>query len=264
MISDIYSGRFPTLVQDHAHEKTSAKFGFVKTQAVLEVLADNGWFPSRVSEARSQKYRGFQTHVVRLQHKSRSNSPVIVGEYVPEIVLKNSHQGGSSFQLMWGIYRLVCSNGMTVGQDWGSQRIRHMGFAAEKVESAVRTMLETLPEVVGSVEGFRNTPLLDSQRVAFSKAAIELIKDESGKYSIAPSELLIPRRYEDRSDTSLWGTLNVVQENIIKGGIRRYTEDGRRYRTREVKSPDRDLKLNQALWTLAEALKASIQTGERL
>ena len=63
---------------------------------------------------------------------------------------------------------------------------------------------------------------------------------------------------EDRSK-DLWTTFNVVQENIIKGGLHavKYNEGipVRNVSSRSVKSIDGDVKLNRALWTLAQGLK---------
>jgi len=37
-----------------------------------------------------------------------------IDSLVPEIVLTNSHDGYASFQLMAGVFKFVCSNGMIV------------------------------------------------------------------------------------------------------------------------------------------------------
>ncbi len=60
-----------------------------------------------------------------------------------------------------------------------------------------------------------------------------------------------PRRVLDRGQ-DLWTTFNVVQENVIRGGIRGRTEKGKMTRTREVTGIDGDIKLNQVLWKMAE------------
>jgi len=62
--------------------------------------------------------------------------------------------------------------------------------------------------------------------------------------------------------------LNVVQENVIKGGLHGIAittdERGRRQRrnvtTRTVNGIDQDVKLNRALWTLAEKM-AELKTA---
>lgn len=247
--------RYLTLNQTEAHENTSDRYAMVPTSRMLNVLADYGWHPAKVKEAntRVEGNRGFQKHVVRLRN-SQFNSPITIGEYVPEIVLINSHMGSSAFQLMCGVYRLVCSNGLTVGENWSTERIVHKGYADEKAENAIRRIVQVLPEVTGKVEEFRAIGMNDSERLAFAESALELVKDADDKYSIRPDRIIQPRRWADRSDQSLWGTFNVVQENLIRGGIRRTDSVGRRSHTRQVKSIDKDLAINRALWTLTEKM----------
>jgi hypothetical protein len=54
--------------------------------------------------------------------------------------------------------------------------------------------------------------------------------------------------------------MNRVQENVIRGGIRTYGQNAqgrfRRSSTREVRGIDQDVKLNKAIWTLAEQMAA--------
>lgn len=70
--------------------------------------------------------------------------------------------------------------------------------------------------------------------------------------------MLSSRRREDWKDAdgnrSLWTTLNVVQEAVIKGGVSARSESGRRTKTRAVKAVDKNVKLNSALWKLTEAM----------
>jgi hypothetical protein len=49
-------------------------------------------------------------------------------------------------------------------------------------------------------------------------------------------------------------TFNLVQENMLRGGLRGHSESGRRTRTRAVTSVSEDIRLNKALWTMAQAL----------
>ncbi|HBS1810046.1 TPA: DUF945 domain-containing protein, partial [Klebsiella pneumoniae] len=46
-----------------------------------------------------------------------------------------------------------------------------------------------------------------------------------------------------------------VQENLIKGGLPGRTEKGKRTTTRPVKAIDGDVKLNKALWLIAEKFR---------
>ncbi|MNY57537.1 hypothetical protein D3C86_1937590 [compost metagenome] len=71
---------------------------------------------------------------------------------------------------------------------------------------------------------------------------------------ITPSQLLVPRRIEDdRPD--LWSAYNRVQENLTHGGLLGRTATGRRHSTRAIQGIDQNLKVNRALWMLAEGMK---------
>ena len=69
--------------------------------------------------------------------------------------------------------------------------------------------------------------------------------------------MLTVRRSVDRSD-DLWTTTNVIQENVIRGGLSAWGRDAnnrpRRVTTREVRGIDQDVKLNRALWVLGERM----------
>ena len=54
-----------------------------------------------------------------------------------EVVMINSHNGSCSYQLMAGIFRLVCTNGLIVGARIAAINIRHMGHTGEEVIAAL-------------------------------------------------------------------------------------------------------------------------------
>ena len=65
----------------------------------------------------------------------------------------------------------------------------------------------------------------------------------------------------------LWTTFNRVQENMIKGGVPGRSARGRRMTTRGVAGVNENVKLNRALWTLADEfakLKSSVVEIEEL
>ena len=64
----------------------------------------------------------------------------------------------------------------------------------------------------------------------------------------------MPRRFEDRRD-DLWTTFNRLQENLVKGGLEGRSRNGRATRTRPVNGIDQNVKLNRALWVLAEEMR---------
>ena len=65
----------------------------------------------------------------------------------------------------------------------------------------------------------------------------------------------MPRRSEDVGN-DLWRTLNVVQENVLRGGIPRRSASNRLIRTRAITAIREDIRINSGLWDLALALVA--------
>jgi hypothetical protein len=47
----------------------------------------------------------------------------ITGKQVPEIILLNSHDGSSSYQMLPGLFRSVCQNGLICGESFGEVRV---------------------------------------------------------------------------------------------------------------------------------------------
>ena len=72
------------------------------------------------------------------------------------------------------------------------------------------------------------------------------------------TQVLTPRRYEDRQD-DLWTTYQRLQENLLKGGLPGRTAKGKRSHTRAVSGIDGDVKLNRALWVMAESLLETLK-----
>jgi sporulation protein YlmC with PRC-barrel domain len=72
---------------------------------------------------------------------------------------------------------------------------------------------------------------------------------------LEPARLLAPRRAADVGN-DLWRTLNVVQENVLHGGIPRRTASNRLVRTRAITAIREDVRINSGLWDLALSLVA--------
>ena len=110
MTDDAIRAVAPSVFASEAHESRSERYSYVPTIDVLAGLRREGFevFDARQSRSRIEGKSDFTKHMLRL----RPAGAVKVAESVPEVVLVNSHDGTSSYQMMQGLYRLVCSNGM--------------------------------------------------------------------------------------------------------------------------------------------------------
>jgi hypothetical protein len=177
--------------------------------------------------------------------------------------LLNSHDGTSSYQMMGGAHRFVCSNGMVVPEGiCQTVRVPHAGQVVDRVRSGAFEVLDGLTRVIESRDAMRSVHLSVRESVAFAKAALQLrfdAKPAGEGETIAPplvteADVLRARRHED-DVSDLWTTLNRTQENLVRGGLRGRSAAGQRITTRAVTGIDQDVKLNRALWTLADEMR---------
>ena len=250
----------PSVFAAEAASSTSDKYRFVPTIAVLEALREEGFFPVAVSTSRSMTDDGkdYVKHSLRLRQANDIGRRMATFEdVIPEIALTNSHNGTSGFTLDAALHRLVCKNGLTVASSQGTLRYRHTGKddLIGRVIEGTFSIVEDFPKIAESVAAWRQIKLDPQERVAFARAALPLRfdADDAGNFPVAAEKLLTPRRYGDRNE-DLWTTFNVTQEALIRGGIYQGYKNGRRQTTRKVGSVDRDLKINRALWTLADEM----------
>jgi hypothetical protein len=128
------------------------------------------------------------------------------------------------------------------------------------IEAGFR-VLENVPQLTENVESFRARRLTPFEQKAFAESALLLKYDDLQKSPVSAEKLLESRRYDDEGN-DLWKTFNRVQENLVRGGLKewsRHKVNGKRHpRTRAVAGIDENMRLNKALWHLAEALKNGV------
>jgi hypothetical protein len=232
----------------------SDKYSFIRTLDVVDLLRDQGWFPvsARQAHVRKQERDGFQKHLIRFTREG-----FYTGQERVDMVLHNSHDRGCAFKLSAAIWRKICGNGLMVASDLYNFSHRHVGFDPDALLESATTIAESATEIAGSVDEFKCIDMTQGERGVYAMAAHSLLYDEPEKAPIKPVKLLHERRYDDKGN-DLWTTFNVVQENVMKGGLHgaKRGSNGRmrRQKTRPVKSIDRDVKLNKALWILTEEM----------
>jgi hypothetical protein len=245
----------PSVFAETPHHSRGERYGFIPTIQVLDALRSEGWQPHNAREqtVRLDDRRGFTRHIVRMRQPGLAFDKV--GDTLPELVLLNSHDGTSAYQMHVGLFRLACLNGLVVSDTtFAKISVRHSGNVVDRVLEGAATVVRDVPQIAAHVGVMRSLQLSRPEQEAFAGAAL-LTKYESPEAAPIDAEQLLGTRRTADASQDLWTTFNRVQENLLRGGLRGQTATGKRTRTREVKSITEDTRINKALWQLTEQMR---------
>lgn len=249
----------PALFTEEPHYNTSDKYHFIKSIDVVNEIKANNWYPVSVSEAnvRDENKEGYQQHLVRFRHFDDLLHPQ---ENAVELLLFNSHDRSKSFSISAGIYRFVCANGLVIADSiFKSYKIKHLGARANDVANAVSNITDIKPKLMQKIHILESIELSQLEKESFARSAIPLRFEKH--LELDYKDILVPHRDEDTKD-DLYTTLNVIQENLLRGNISGVNNiTGRRFTSKEIKSISKDVEVNQGLWDIAERI-ASIKEPE--
>ena len=240
----------PSIFASSPVNNVTNRYLFIPTSEVIDIFRDNGWYPvyAKESFARDINNQGYQTHIIRFRHIT---DLLKKDEEAIEILLRNSHNRRSAFEIKLGVFRFVCENRLVVADSmFKSFSIRHITFNASKVESAINEIVAYLPTLKNRITDYKSINLSDDEKYAYASAAKDI--RFSNDYFINAYDLLKPRRKEDEKD-DLWSVFNRVEENCIRGGIKgKNIYSNRNFTSKPITSIDKQLEINEKLFELTD------------
>jgi hypothetical protein len=236
----------PAVFATSPSPKMSSRYEFVPTFEMIDKFMNDGWnVTSAVQNGRGDHAR----HMVRLRNSELPQ----VGDTFPEIVLQNSHNGTSTFSVSAGLYRLVCSNGLSVPTALSeSFRVRHMNFDQAEVRKITDDFVNKLPTIGKSVDRMMSKIVSEAEQVKYVQAAAEIRWDGKAPKSLRIEDILKPLRDGDK-ESNMWTTFNIVQEKFTRGGVS-YQGPRRTTSLREIRNISKLNNVNTKLWELAESM----------
>ena len=278
----------PVALKDQMSEGEIKKLGlskhysFVPTMKVVNDLRELGYecVDATQVKARKKSTNGYQKHMLTFEHPDHKVDQVKEVELedgttetqiqpateYPQLLLTNSHDGGNSFSLSAGIFRLVCSNGLVIKtEDYGSARLVHKGYSFSAVRKLVKEFEETISEVINKITAMKKVQLTKEQQIQFAKKAA-LLRFTAKSYNedniedvVQLDDLLHAERPEDKGN-GLYEVFNRVQESLVKGkylyaSSGKVNAEGTKVRKgREIKNFKQSIDVNKKLSELAFAL----------
>jgi hypothetical protein len=241
----------PSIFNNIAFPELSDSYKHIPTSKIITALRNNGFEPVEVSQSGdTNSIRSlFAKHVVRFRKTEISYKN---NDIVPEILLKNSHDGKSSYNITAGLFRIICLNGLVAGVgDLFNIKVPHntSGEIISHVLDATNNIVKKIPELFERVDKLKEKKLDEYRRYNLAKNIIDI---SPSNLIIDPSEYLVPRRSHDMGYDA-WTTMNVIQENVIRGGVLGQDRLGSKRRTMAIFDVSREIEINRKIWDLAEA-----------
>lgn len=256
LAEDLMRQAAPSIFAQGKHASRSERYTYIPTIEVLRGLRKEGFDPFMVAQSKSriEGKTDFTKHMIRMRHAGQVRTKAEANE----IILINSHDGASSYQMLAGVFRFVCCNGLVVGEVSNDIRIPHKGNIQNDVIDGAFRVLQDFDEVDASVQGMKSQVLMAEEERAFATAALSLRYGDrtegQAPVPITADQLMELRRPEDVGHTT-WAVFQRIQENMLRGGQSGRSAQGRRIQTRAIGSIDRNVGLNRALWVLAEEMR---------
>lgn len=235
----------PSIFAKEPFKGASDRYSFIPTIEAINHLRDAGWKPVQAgqSNVRDAERDGYQKHMVRF-----SKQDLVDPERRLDAIIYNSHDVSATWKMLGGIYEFVCSNGMVIGDDMIEFIHKHQGFSIDDFIEDAGKLDRQLVGSADMIEDWKNAMLEEPDRITIARVATDIIYPAA---TFEPESLLTIRRKEDEVP-SLWKTINVIQENMIQGGIEGKSSNNRKTVTKQITSLDRDREINQSLWQIAD------------
>lgn len=254
----------PSVFTKKAHESRSDRFAPIATIDVLRHIAKEGFVcvGAKQALARDEDRAPFTKHLLRLRKMDGKQRRV--GDSVFEILLKNANDGTAAYHMMCGMFRIRCMNSLVAkDKTLGEISVRHTGDAAREVLEASQLILGQSQKIIATADAWGKIDLPEIERLNFAKSAHKLRWDKTfGVASAVQPEMLLEARRSGDKGTDLWTVFNVVQENVIRGGLEGEGRDSLnkacRYKSRPVNGIDADVTMNTGLWGLADELARKV------
>jgi hypothetical protein len=116
----------------------------------------------------------------------------------------------------------------------------------EQVQELVTQATQRFSTLTEKIKEYNKIELSSANKINFAKKTIAMHWGE--KSVIEPEQLLLPRRPEDEKN-DLFTVYNVIQENVIKGGVEYRHNESIRH-TRKITGVGTDYKVNSGLWDI--------------
>jgi hypothetical protein len=241
------------------HVERSARYTHVTTKNLGDIFTNHGFDLVKYSQSRvvDKTQESHAKHIVKFRH---SSDTLKIGDTKPELIVKNDGLGKGSLKISFGLYRLVCANGLVVGNSFFNFKFNHDKNILTNLDVAIPKILNQSDVLREQVSRLSSLGTTEDQRLELSRAALDIMLQNSNYkiQSIDLNQFLKVRRWDDNKQDA-WTVFNRVQENVFRSNVRAIVlndENIQEYKTiRKVgESSQRAIDINKSLWNASESI----------
>lgn len=244
----------PSIFSEEPSPRVSGDYKQIRTFDIVKDFGDIGYLPVMAKQTRVRRPGAtpYAKHMLKFVHKGSCDHD----GGLPQILMVNSHEGTSSYQLHLAMHIFACGNGLIImsGQ-FASHRVRHQGDkVAEQVIQASNDLHSQVDRLLTYTDEWKDIQLTPEQEIELATDMLRIRYGDPAKAPILPFSLTYPRRGDDEGH-DLWSVFNRVQENVMKGGVTSGLRGPRRQlTTRPIRGVSEDFRFNTEAWKAAEAV----------
>lgn len=244
------------LMQTEPHHSVSSKYNLINSMDVIQKFERFGFEIDSIEAAGTRKLdRALkQPHMIKLT----TGESIFGGEMKPQVIIHNSYDGARSLNIRVGLFRFVCANGIVAGHNMiPAAKINHSNTGWEQlVDNFIDTYEDKYRLQKEHISNMKERTMSLDEAYHIAEQAIEFRHSDKRITNdiVDPLELLIAKRREDRGQDA-WSRFNVLQESMINGYYRKYTNTGSIQKAKIITDISENLRVNTSLSDLfAEAL----------
>lgn len=203
----------PSVLAQTNADTVSSRYKHIQTSDVIDALMAQGF---KIANQQGKRNDIHATHGLLLVNREIGFLDNTFSENHATVSLFNSHDGKSAVTLVSGFYRQVCSNGLISGNANEWLKIRHSQKGFDLIGSTVEQLPNKIAAFRDLIVKLQNTYFTTEQMDELSQLVFDNVSQVRPIRD--PQSLMLPRRVQD-SACDGYTLLNVMQENVVKGGM---------------------------------------------
>jgi hypothetical protein len=232
----------PALFATQPHSKMSDSYAFTNTYELVSFIRSKGFDVHSVQQSGRGSFG-------KVGVKLSFNNTYMLYDFMPQLLLFDSHDGTKALSIRLGYYRFACANGMVIGDDIFNFSIRHNApDIMAQARLAVEDAREALKPMYSNIYKLHSSFLSpDEALLIASNVTKDRFPDKEERECDKIAHLLTrPRRGKDARNDA-FTTMNVIQENVMRGGMR-YLYEGDVKTLRPITGLKATNDINESVW----------------